>query len=311
MYLLLVTHEGSDIADRVTEEQAAPAYSGGLLEASGSHVSDQSESIFHEEVTRETTIDARVTTQTTTTKSHTDGINHEIIDAVKIDTSVSYVHAAVQHDEGAVEGTIHLDDHPTFSLQPADKLPVAPMQEEDRKAVTQPPLGPVYSTGYAALARFLEDEEEEADEDAAVNERLADTSQRSVTSKEVEPLQAVTEVEQDSGEDLSMLSDSFEKDIGEKITLSDAVTDTTVPAILSESVKQDIGQEIARGDVHEAPVQMPASPQEEDWSCCLPRSKWLWGRAQLTSEGAELIRPALVILGLIAFVDLIIYQHFA
>jgi hypothetical protein len=281
----MVTHEDSGIADRVMGEQAAPASSGGLLIASGSHLSDESESIFHEEITRETEIDARITTQTTTTKSHTDATKGETIDAVRIDTSVTYVHGSIQHDKGAVEGKLHLDDHPTLRIQPAGELPAVPVLKEEHKPVTQPPLGPTYSTGYAALSRFLEDEEESADEDAAVNEWLADSARQGVTWKEVEPLKSETEVpvEQDTGEEVPVLSDAIE----EEITHSEAVTKIEVPPILSDSVKQDIGREIARADVQRTQVQMPGTYEEEDGSYCLPKSKWLWGRPKFTSEGTQ------------------------
>ena len=336
--LLLVTCKGSEIADRVNGEQAAPAVSGGLLQVSESHVSDESESIFHEEVTRETTIDARVTTQTTTTKSHTDATKNETIDAVRIDTSVSYVHASVQHDKEEVDGTLHLGDHPTFSIHPADKLPGLPVLEEERLPVTQPPLGPTFSTGYAALARFLEDEEENVDEDAAVNDWLADSSRQDVTWKQVEPLQSVTEVVQDNGEEVSMifldssegageeitasggvtkvkvptvLADSIKQEIRQELAPSEDVTEVKVRPVLPDSVKQEIGQDLARGDFERTQAQMSdlREDQEEDRICCLPSSKWRWGGPKLSSEGARSIWPGLVIPGFIAFAGVIFRKH--
>lgn len=59
--------------------------------------------VVTEEVSKETTVDARVTTTTTTIQSSHDPTHpkEERVDAIKVDTSVSYVHSSVQEDQDA------------------------------------------------------------------------------------------------------------------------------------------------------------------------------------------------------------------
>lgn len=273
-----LTHEGYDIADRVTDNQAAvPASYDAFPGASLSPVSDKKESTFHEEVTKETTIDARIKTEVKTTRFSTEADHAESIDSVRVDTTVSYVHGKVQHDKGDAEGTLLLDDHPTLTFHPVDPVP----DLEDSKTSTQPPLGPVYSTGYAALSRFLEDE----DADAEITERLADASWQDVGQKETLPSEAVTEVERDFRREEIQKSEAVtktEQDIGDEIKL---VTPVPELVILPDSAQQDVVRQ------HERDGSTGRIQEEEDGSCCGSSSKWFWNRRKFTTEGKEFPSP--------------------
>jgi len=181
-----------------------------------------------------------------------------------VDTTVSYVHGKVQHDKGDAEGTLLLDDHPTITFHPVDS---------DSKTLTQPPLGPAYSTGYAALSRFLEDDEA----DAEINERLADMSLQDFVQKELLPSEAVTEVEQDINREEIQDSEAVTKtehDFSrEEIQKPEAVT----------KAEHDIGEEISRE--YERDGTRGRIQEEEDGSCCGPSSKWFWGRSKYSTEG--------------------------
>lgn len=67
-------------------------------------IAEEKGRVVSEEVSKETTVDARVTTTTTTIQSSHDPTHpeeEERVDAIKVDTSVSYVHTSVQEDQDA------------------------------------------------------------------------------------------------------------------------------------------------------------------------------------------------------------------
>jgi hypothetical protein len=67
-------------------------------------IAEEEGRVVSEEVSKETTVDARVTTTTTTIQSSHDLAHpdeEERVDAMKVDTSVSYVHSSVQEDQDA------------------------------------------------------------------------------------------------------------------------------------------------------------------------------------------------------------------
>lgn len=222
--------------------------------------------VTHQEVTKETTIDARIKTETTTTTFTADEDHGESIDSVRVDTSVSYVHGTVQHDKGAAEGKVVLNGQPTITFHPVEEV----SDQEDSKIVTQqPPLAPVYSTGYADLSRFLEDHEE----DVEINERLVTSSrqeeskseiqQSKVEHEETSKSEAVIKGQQDEVLESTQIDEDTHKEI--KVLFPGVV----IP-------QQNISLDLQRERIQE---------QDDDAACCGPTSKWFWGRRKYTSEG--------------------------
>jgi hypothetical protein len=235
---------------------------------------EESKVVTHQEVTKETTIDARIKTETTTTTFTADEDHGESIDSVRVDTTVSYVHGTVQHDEGVAEGTVLLGDQPTITFHPVEEV----SDQEDSKIVTQqqPPLAPVYSTGYAALSRFLEDHEE----DAEINERLVTSS-----------LQEESEIQQSKHEEHEETSKSEavikgQQDEVLESTQIDEDTHKEIKVLFPGVVipQQDISLDLQRERIQD---------QDDDAACCGPTSKWFWGRRKYTSEEAQLRQPLL------------------
>lgn len=66
-------------------------------------IAEEEGRVVSEEVSKETAVDARVTTTTTTIQSSHDPTHpeEERVDAIKVDTTVSYVHSSVQEDQDA------------------------------------------------------------------------------------------------------------------------------------------------------------------------------------------------------------------
>lgn len=232
---------------------------------------EESKVVTHKEVTKETTIDARIKTETKTTTFTADEDHGESIDSFRVDTTVSYVHGKVQHDNGAAEGTVLLGDQPTITFHPVEEV----SDQEDSKIVTQqqPPLAPVYSTGYAALSRFLEDQEE----DVEINDRLVTSSRQEESESEIQ--QSKVEHEETSK------AEAMIKGLQDEVVL-----DTEVVHKIDEDTHQEIkilfpGVVIPQQDISLDLQRERIQDEDDDAACCGPTSKWFWGRQKYTSEG--------------------------
>lgn len=97
-------------AERPLEKPIAPEATDIIAEEKGRVVT--------EEVSKETTVDARITTTTTTIQSSHDPTHpEEQVDAIKVDTSVSYVHSSVQEDQDANVDRNEISDAAAHSVE--------------------------------------------------------------------------------------------------------------------------------------------------------------------------------------------------
>lgn len=240
--LSLVTRERCDIADRAVERQPLLESSDEVPTASNLDAFEETHSGFREEVTKHTTIDARVVTETVTTtfSDQTDEQHGDTIRSVNVDTSVSYVHAFVEQD-GAVKEAPHVDDYPTFSRTSVEEESSASESKDSTHA-----LEIQFSTGYAALAGLSEGVE---------NAGMKD-----------------------------ILPSGIEKNFNLELRASELATEDEQPAQVSDPIQLDTGGEISPA-AYVVQAQQPVPVQDADASCCLPNSKWLWGRWKPTIEG--------------------------